>query len=354
MLPVMELSNQIRIKEAEIESEIERILLVLTESLRPHADALKDSLEAAIELDCIFARARLARIMDGERPELAAEPTIDLKSAKHPLLLLQNQTEGKKRPVIANSVTIAGGASSARSLVITGPNTGGKTVLLKLIGLCALMVRCGLLPPVARGSSISLFEVSADIGDDQSIAESLSTFSSHIKNIVDILNGATSKSLVLLDEVGAGTDPKEGAALSQAILEDLAHKGACVVATTHLGELKTLAYTNQSFINGSFEFDMDELSPTYKLRLGVPGSSKATEVATRLGLDKTVIVRASELASASKNMLDDVVASLTAKLAEVSTLEEQLASEKALIEKLKGEFEKDKAELKTKRDISTG
>lgn len=349
-LPVMELSNQIRIKEAEIESEIERILLVLTESLRPHSDALKDSLEAAIELDCIFARARLARIMDGERPELAAEPTIDLKSAKHPLLLLQNQTEGKKRPVIANSVTIAGGSSSARSLVITGPNTGGKTVLLKLIGLCALMVRCGLLPPVARGSSISLFEVSADIGDDQSIAESLSTFSSHIKNIVEILDGATSKSLVLLDEVGAGTDPKEGAALSQAILEDLAHKGACVVATTHLGELKTLAYTNQSFINGSFEFDMDELSPTYKLRLGVPGSSKATEVATRLGLDKTVIGRASELASASKNMLDDVVASLTAKLAQVSSLEEQLAEEKTAIEKLKAEFEKDKAELKSKRE----
>jgi DNA mismatch repair protein MutS2 len=162
-----------------------------------------------------------------------------------------------------------------RTLVITSPNTGGKTVLLKLIGIYSLMVRCGLLLPAKTGSKTALFPlVCADIGDEQSLEQSLSTFSAHMKNVVEIVDTAKRGMLVLLDEIGAGTDPKEGAALARAILEHLLERDVVTIATTHLGELKMLAYTNSGFVNGSFEFDEATLSPTYKLRLGVPGSSK--------------------------------------------------------------------------------
>lgn len=319
-LSVMELSNQVRLKQSEIEAEIERILAVLCDSLRPFADNLKESLTSLIELDCIFARGRLAVKMQGENVELTTEPILELKQARHPLLVLQ----GGDRKVVANDLSLGG---DRRALIITGPNTGGKTVLIKLVGLSALMVRVGLLPPVGRGSRLGLFDqVLSDIGDDQSIEESLSTFSSHMKNMVEILGAAHSgrRILVLLDEIGAGTDPREGAALSQAILEELQAASATIIASTHLGSLKTLAFRDDSFVNGSFEFDQENLKPTYRLKLGVPGQSKATEVAGRLGLSDQVMARAQELLQGEKEGLDLVVEELSLKLSSLKQQELEL------------------------------
>ena len=345
-ISVMELSNQIRIKESEIETEIERILKELSDNLQPHADSLKASLAKLFDLDEILSRGRLAHLMEGEKPELTDYPVIDLKNARHPLLLLQKLREGAgKEDVIANDVQL-GPAKKGVCLVITGPNTGGKTVLIKLIGLTALMLRAGLLPPVARGSRMGIFSpISADIGDDQSIVESLSTFSSHIKNIVEITNSAGPASLVLLDEIGAGTDPKEGAALSQAILENLSEAGAFVVATTHLGELKTLAYMKEGFINASFEFDQGKLNPTYRLQLGVPGSSRATQVASRLGLGQSMLERARELMQGSKSGIDEVVEKLTLRLEEVERQENALKEKESRLEQEKDKLKVSKEEL---------
>ncbi|MBK9281651.1 MAG: endonuclease MutS2 [Candidatus Obscuribacter sp.] len=347
-LSVMELSNQIRLKQSEIEAEIERILAALSDSLRPFANNLRESLNSLIELDCIFARGRLAVKMQGESVELTTEPVLELKQARHPLLVLQ----GGDRQVVANDVSLGG---DRRALIITGPNTGGKTVLIKLVGLSALMVGFGLLPPLGRGSRLGLFDqVLSDIGDDQSIQESLSTFSSHMKNMVEILAAAHSgrRILVLLDEIGAGTDPREGAALSQAILEELQTASATVIASTHLGSLKTLAFRDNSFINGSFEFDEENLKPTYRLKLGVPGQSKATEVAGRLGLTAPVMARAQELLRSEKDGLDKVVEELSLKLSSVKQQELDLQDLRAELEqKLAGLSAREKELDKSRRAV---
>ncbi len=347
-LSVMELSNQIRLKQSEIEAEIERILAALSDSLRPFANNLRESLNSLIELDCIFARGRLAVKMQGESVELTTEPVLELKQARHPLLVLQ----GGDRQVVANDVSLGG---DRRALIITGPNTGGKTVLIKLVGLSALMVGFGLLPPLGRGSRLGLFDqVLSDIGDDQSIQESLSTFSSHMKNMVEILAAAHSgkRILVLLDEIGAGTDPREGAALSQAILEELQTASATVIASTHLGSLKTLAFRDNSFINGSFEFDEENLKPTYRLKLGVPGQSKATEVAGRLGLTAPVMARAQELLRSEKDGLDKVVEELSLKLSSVKQQELDLQDLRAELEqRLAGLSAREKELDKSRRAV---
>lgn len=347
-LSVMELSNQIRLKQSEIEAEIERILAALSDSLRPFANNLRESLNSLIELDCIFARGRLAVKMQGESVELTTEPVLELKQARHPLLVLQ----GGDRQVVANDVSLGG---DRRALIITGPNTGGKTVLIKLVGLSALMVGFGLLPPLGRGSRLGLFDqVLSDIGDDQSIQESLSTFSSHMKNMVEILAAAHSgkRILVLLDEIGAGTDPREGAALSQAILEELQAASATIIASTHLGSLKTLAFRDNSFINGSFEFDEENLKPTYRLKLGVPGQSKATEVAGRLGLTAPVMARAQELLRSEKDGLDKVVEELSLKLSSVKQQELDLQDLRAELEqRLAGLSAREKELDKSRRAV---
>ncbi|MBI5176201.1 MAG: endonuclease MutS2 [Candidatus Melainabacteria bacterium] len=347
-LSVMELSNQIRLKQSEIEAEIERILASLCDSLRPFAGNLRESLSSLIELDCIFARGRLAVKMQGEWVELTTEPILELKQARHPLLVLQ----GGDGQVVANDVSLGG---DRRALIITGPNTGGKTVLIKLVGLSALMVGFGLLPPLGRGSRLGLFDqVLSDIGDDQSIQESLSTFSSHMKNMVEILAAAHSgkRILVLLDEIGAGTDPREGAALSQAILEELQAASATIIASTHLGSLKTLAFRDNSFINGSFEFDEENLKPTYRLKLGVPGQSKATEVAGRLGLSAPVMARAQELLRGEKDGLDAVVEELSLKLSSVKQQELDIQDLRAELEqKLAGLSAREKELDKSRRAV---
>lgn len=317
-LAVVELSNQTRIKDAAIEEEIERIVSALCSSLTPFADAMSGAYKACIELDSIMARARLSLSYSGVKPEISSSGAIELRGARHPLLILQAQrvdAQADLSKIVENTVVMR---EDERTLIITGPNTGGKTVLLKLIGLYAFMLRCGLLLPVRSGSSTPLFNtICADIGDEQSLEQSLSTFSAHMKNVVEIVNSARPGMLVLLDEIGAGTDPKEGAALARAVLEHLTDCGVATVATTHLGELKMLAYSDSRFVNGSFEFDDSTFSPTYRLRLGIPGSSRANIIAQRLGLDDKVVARARDLTEKVEHDLERIIDNLNQKLAQV-------------------------------------
>jgi len=358
-LSVMELSNKARIKDSEIEREIERILTELSDLMRPHKAAMADAYAALAELDLIFAKARLAIKYGGIKAELSDDHSFSLLKARHPLLVLQNLKEAPPRPVIASDVALEGGAFT---LVITGPNTGGKTVLLKLIGLTALMVRAGLLLPVASGSRVALFDlVCADIGDEQSLEQSLSTFSAHMKNVVEIVNAAGDKydsgdknMLVLLDEVGAGTDPVEGAALARSVLEYLKEKEVVTIATTHLGELKTIAFMDDGFVNGSFEFDEATLSPTYKLRLGVPGNSKAATIASRLGLKPELVERARALVDVSAGELEEVVARLDRRLSELAEEKEHYLLEQSRLQEWQDVLSAREGELSGEREKIRG
>lgn len=323
-LAVLELANKKRLKESEIEREIARILDELAERIRGHHDELENSYRTVGCLDAISARARLALKYDGRKPELIKNDVTSFvyRQARHPLLILQSDKES----VIANDIDIGVQNKLERTLIITGPNTGGKTVLLKTIGIFALMMRAGLLLPTAQGSSATIFaEVLADIGDEQSLEQSLSTFSSHMQNIVRIVARSRQGTLVLLDEVGAGTDPREGAALAKALLEHLTASGAMTIATTHFSELKTMAYSEPIYVNGSLEFDEITLSPSYRLRLGIPGSSKATTIAHRLGLNEAVINRANELLETDKEDLQTTIELLEERLATLRNKDEELA-----------------------------
>lgn len=352
-LAVVELANKMRIKEAEIEHEIARILQELSSIASQHHVEIASSYETLVELDVIIARARLALRYGGTMPELSADRRFTYIQARHPLLVLQTSI----KDVVANDIALGGMGESGRTLVITGPNTGGKTVLLKTVGLFALMVRAGMLPAANKGSVAAIFDrVCADIGDEQSLEQSLSTFSSHMQNIVEIVNNADDGMLVLLDEVGAGTDPREGAALARAVLERLNDSGAVTITTTHYGELKTMAYTEAGFVNGSLDFDENTLSPTYRLRLGVPGSSKATTIARRLGLDERVVQRARDLMQSSEQDLERLIDQLERKLLEVDEREqlatralreaqELKASAEAQVEELSVDAQKKRARL---------
>lgn len=337
-LSVVEPTNKIRIKEAEIEREIERITAELCKLAYQHIDALISSFETLTALDVILAKARLGLKYKGIRPELSEDGSLVLNAAKHPLLLLQNERE-----VVPSDVRLGG---DERTLVITGPNTGGKTVLLKQLGLVALMVRTGLLISAKIGSKVSIFKkVWADIGDEQSLTQSLSTFSSHMQNIVEVVDTAGGDMLILLDEIGVGTDPKEGAALARAVLEHLNRSGAITVTTTHYGELKMLAYSEPGFVNGSLEFDETTLSPTYRLRLGVAGSSKGTAIALRLGLNSEVVERAHSLLAGREEELSQAMAELERRTQLVNDREALLLREEEKFNVKKGEFDKSSEEL---------
>lgn len=352
-MAVVELANKMRIKEADIEHEIARILQELTTLAARHHEEIESSFNAAVELDLIMARAKLALRYGGHMPELSQDRHFSYVQARHPLLVLQNSVVD----VVANDIILGGSGKHGNTLIITGPNTGGKTVLLKTVGIFALMIRAGMLPAAKPGSIAALFPVvCADIGDEQSLEQSLSTFSSHMKNIVEIVNNAQDGMLVLLDEIGAGTDPREGAALARAVLEALTASGAVTITTTHYGELKTLAYSEELFVNGSLDFDQATLSPTYRLRLGVPGSSQATTIAKRLGLNDQIVARARELMLTKEEDLQKVVQQLEQKLKQVDQREQEaqleLTQARALkqeadwqLSKLSAEADKKKASL---------
>jgi DNA mismatch repair protein MutS2 len=301
---VVELGNELRQLAIRDRQEVERILLEISARIGRHAPALGDTLELLGELDFIAARGRLSQAQDASVPLVSWLGSLDLRRARHPLL---------GADVVPIDVRMGDGY---RALVITGPNTGGKTVTLKTVGLLSLMAQSGLHIPAASGSAVPVFAgVFADIGDEQSIQQSLSTFSGHICNIVAILDGVTrrkGRSLVLLDEVGAGTDPTEGAALAKAILLHLLDQNALCVATTHYGELKEFAYTQPEVENASVEFDLDTLRPTYRLLIGIPGSSNAFTIAARLELPGPVVAAARSLVGTDQAQLAEVIERLRA------------------------------------------
>ena len=316
-MSVVEANNEIRVLQSNEKDEIERILTELSAEVGQFADDMIVGYDAAVQLNVIFAKADLAYTMKATMPQLNQTGIIQFKQARHPLL--------NRDTVVPTDIVLG---KEFDTLMITGPNTGGKTVTLKTIGLLSAMAMCGLMLPVAEGSQVSVFRhILVDIGDEQSIEQSLSTFSSHMTKIIRIIEQADDNSLVLLDELGAGTDPIEGAALAIAILEHLRKQGCKIAATTHYAELKEYALQTDGVENACCEFDVQTLRPTYRLLIGVPGRSNAFAISKRLGIEDSIIQRAKELVSAENTKFEDVVRSLEETR---QKLEEEKAQAEAL------------------------
>ena len=345
-LSVVELGNEHRQLELEERKEVERILRELTACVAEEAQALVGTVGELAAIDLVFAKARLGIEMRAVRPEIELEgrPGLRFLAARHPLL--------DPDTVVPIDVWV-GADEDFHVLVITGPNTGGKTVSLKTVGLLAVMAQAGLQVPAADGARLSVFDgVFADIGDEQSIEQSLSTFSGHMTNIIAVLEQAGERSLVLLDELGAGTDPAEGAALAGAILETLRARDVATVASTHYTELKSYAYATEGVANASVEFDVDSLRPTYELTIGLPGRSNALAIATRLGLPAHIVDRAREGLAVSEIEMEDLLAEIrearrSSTAERVAATEQRVRAEAwaARLEKALREIEEERAEL---------
>ncbi|MCG9895673.1 MAG: endonuclease MutS2 [Fimbriimonadaceae bacterium] len=296
---VVRTGNELREAEAAERTEVERVLRRLSEMTAEESAALTESLEALAELDVVLAKARLGSVMQAVVPGLLSTPGCVLKNARHPLL----------EPRVAVPLSLSLGAE-AKAILITGPNTGGKTISIKTVGLAAAMAQCGMMVPADEARIGCFRQIWADIGDEQSLQQSLSTFSAHIRNIALAVNGLEPGALVLLDEVGAGTDPAEGAALAQALLQDLKDRGALILASTHYGELKLFAGSTPGFVNAGMEFDRRTLRPTYRLMVGVPGSSQALHIASRYGMPERIIEAARARSEGSEQDLGRLIQSL--------------------------------------------
>ena len=340
---VVDANNDIKVLQGKERDEIMRILYELSAESGDFAESIKHSYESAIRLNLIFAKAHLAYKMKATKPILNNGGIICLKKARHPLI------DPKK--VVATDIALG---DEYDTLVITGPNTGGKTVSLKTLGLLTLMTMCGLLIPVADRSRVSVFNnILVDIGDEQSIAQSLSTFSSHMVNIIDIMKKADDKSLILIDELGAGTDPVEGAALAVSIIEALREKGAIIAATTHYAELKAYALDTPGVTNGCCEFDIETLRPTYKLLIGVPGRSNAFAILKHLGMTQDVIDNAKAIVGSDNRDFEAVLEKLEASrhaLEEERKVAEEMTERARKIEE-KAQSEMDKIETLKAREL---
>ncbi|SDK42062.1 endonuclease MutS2 [Sediminibacillus albus] len=337
---VVDLNNQLSEARAQEKNEIERILRDLSERIAEDEAFLYKNVEVLAEVDFMFARAKLGKLMRASMPKMNDQGYIHMKQARHPLI-----TEDE---VVPNDVEIG---KEYTSIVITGPNTGGKTVTLKMVGLCTLMAQSGLQIPALDGCELAVFSnVFADIGDEQSIEQSLSTFSSHMTNIVDILKNIDDKTLVLFDELGAGTDPQEGAALAMAILDEVVGRGARIIATTHYPELKAYGYNRKGVINASVEFDIQTLKPTYRLLIGVPGRSNAFEISRRLGLEEDIINTAKSHIGTDSKSVENMIASLEESRRGAERDYEEADRTLAEAEQLKMDLERQWQELDNKRE----
>lgn len=327
---VIGINNEIAENEALEQLEITKILFELSNSLTPHIEIIKTNYTALTNLDFIFAKAKYAMSEKCTLPLLNNDGIIDLHNARH--LLIDKETIVPLDINLGNNFT---------SLIITGPNTGGKTVSLKTVGLIELMALSGLFIPTAENSKIAIFDnIFADIGDEQSIEQSLSTFSSHMTNIVNILNNVTSKSLVLFDEICTGTDPIEGANLAISILDKLLNMQVRVIATTHYPELKRYALTKKGVKNGAFEFNVDTLKPTYKLMIGIPGKSNAFAISEKLGLPKSIIEQAKSLLNTNDIRFEDIVSSLEESKLTIDKERKEIETYKSEIEELKNKVKR--------------
>ena len=354
-MSVVEANNDIRLLRSKEQTEIDRILAELSSELGAYADSISQSYRILTELNVIFAKARLAYKMKATLPKMNDSGRIILKNARHPLI--------DPEKVVPTNIELG---VSFDTLVVTGPNTGGKTVSLKTMGLLSLMAMCGLMVPASDNSELSVFDnVLADIGDEQSIEQSLSTFSAHITNIKRILDTADEKSLVLIDELGAGTDPVEGAALAAAILEKLRSQGARIASTTHYAELKSFALDTPGVENACCEFDVATLRPTYKLLIGMPGRSNAFAISERLGISTDVVDRAKELVSMENSRFESVVqkleesrSDLDRRIAEADELkakaQEELEQTRLAAEESRKKSEKELSDIARKWELRHG
>lgn len=339
-LSVFEMNNEIHeLINSEI-IEIERILFELSQLFVPIISQLKDDVDIIGKLDFIFAKGKFAKSINAIIPKVSDKKEIDLKNARHPLI--------SKDTVVPITLSLGKDFST---LLITGPNTGGKTVTLKTVGLLTCMACSGLAIPCDENSSIYVFDnVFADIGDDQDITSSLSTFSSHMTNIVDILKNFTSESLILLDELGSGTDPLEGANLAISILEHIKEIGALTISTTHYPELKKYALATSGFENASVEFDVSTLTPTYRLLVGIPGKSNAFEISKKLGLDEKIIDNAKSHLSSKEIAFEDLLKSIYDDKALIEKEKEDITKELNQVTLLRKSLERDNQSLKSKEE----
>lgn len=333
---VVTLNNELRQLELDEQAEITRILELFSSRVGEHHQSLLNDQRLMAELDFINAKGKLSVMMDGAEPQLNGDNIIDIKTGRHPLIPVDK--------VVPTNIELG---RDWTTLLITGPNTGGKTVTLKTIGLLCLMAQSGLHVPADERTSLPVLkEIFADIGDEQSIEQSLSTFSSHMKNIIEIFRNAGEGCLVLLDELGAGTDPLEGAALGIAELERLKEAGALVAATTHYTELKKYALSTPGVENASMEFNVETLSPTYKLRVGLPGKSNAFEISEKLGLDKSIIERAAELMGEEQLEFEEAVSRVEADQAAAEARLAEAGREREAAQEAMSEAEKELAKAR--------
>ena len=337
---VVELNNRLKQAELDVRREVERILRRLSQRVAERAPSLRASLDSLEVIDVAFARGRLSQQMDAIEPEVGDEGIFELPALRHPLIACAD--------CVPSDVRLG---SDFQVLVLSGPNAGGKTVALKAVGLAALFVRAGLHVPCSPGARVDLApRVVAEIGDGQDIAESLSTFSAHMASLADIVRTAGRHSLVVLDEVGVGTDPGEGAALAQSILERLADDGARVITTTHYNLLKEMAEVDPRFENASVEFDPQTLAPTYRLHLGTPGASSASTVAARMGMPSPVLERADALMAREDRQLDRMLGELAASRATLESEREQVAQLRVQSESARDEYRAKLERLQRRRD----
>lgn len=339
-ISVVEANNDIKVLQGEEQDEIDRIIAELSADCAAYAEALSADYVTCAEINFYFAKSNLGAKMRGCIPELSDDGVIDLKKARHPLI--------DKKKVVPVDIKLG---EDYNALIVTGPNTGGKTVILKTTGLLSAMAMCGLMIPASDGSKVSVFDnILVDIGDQQSIEQSLSTFSSHISNVVKILDAANEKSLILMDELGSGTDPVEGAALAVSIIENMVAKGSKLLVTTHYQELKLFAIETPGIENASCEFDIATLQPTYRLIIGSPGKSNAFSISSKLGISDDIINRANELVSTENQRFEEVVAQLEASRRELEKQHDEIEKLKNEQAEKVAELDKEIADLNSKKE----